>query len=491
MNDANPTSHAIRVEPYDDYFFEGMGRQNMSFHHALAELIDNSIAASEFPFEVDVYLASDEPGEIAVKVVDKGSGIGITDLIERALKLGGRPTSTNRLNEHGFGLKNSLCSFTGNSTPFLIQTRDQAALEAGAYYEVAGPFQRDMVAAEQPTSGWPPDGSDASGTIVSLVTSLGYLQGIQQTRGPRATNMATLTGYLLEHLGVMYRGYLSTIVPGTTNVQGQIRIHQGGDTHHVEPLLVPMDGIQRVELPFTAGGSNYVAEYRHGVLDETLRDNAGFSLYYQANIPTQGIDVRIGGRTIATRQLSEIWDRDRHNNFNSFVGELVIPADVPREFLRSVNNKSAYDVNDDIWASLFHDLNANHPPPREARAQTERELRDLLAHNFQTYSEDQIVKEYAVWASAVKIDIYRKNPATGAITLYETKIGQAQPIFLYQLRMYWDGLALAGEQPTKAILVAADFQDVHSQMASQLNQLQDPNGNTYNFEIKRIQDFPL
>ena len=41
-----------------------------------------------------------------------------------------------------------------------------------------------------------------------------------------------------------------------------------------------------------------------------------------------------------------------------------------------------------------------------------------------------------------------KNAATGEITIYEMKAGQVQPIFIYQLRMYWDGLALAGEQPT-------------------------------------------
>ena len=167
-----------------------------------------------------------------------------------------------------------------------------------------------------------------------------------------------------------------------------------------------MNSIRLEQIPFTAGGTNYMATYRHGVLDEAVRDSGGFSIYYQGTIPTQGIDVAIGGRTIAVHQLDEIWDVQRHNKYNNFVGQLVIPEEVPRDYLRSINNKSAYDIQDDIWQTLFHELDANFPPPVEARAQSEREQRDKLADNLKKYRpEDEIVTEYAVWQSAVKIDI--------------------------------------------------------------------------------------
>ena len=399
-------SYAFQVDPYDDYFFEGLGRQNMSFHHALGELIDNSIAASPFPFLVDVYLVDAGEGIVTVKVSDSGSGIALKDLTSRALKLGGRPISGNRLNEHGFGLKNALCSFTGNKLKFCVQTRDAEAFEAGVFHEVVGPFKREMTATERPSSEWPPEGMEGSGTVVTVDTTLAYLQGVQQTRGPKATNLATLTKHLREHLGVMYRGFLRTLIPGQGKAQGRIRVHQGGDTHDIEGLEVPMNSIRLEQIPFTAGGTNYTATYRHGVLDEAVRDSGGFSIYYQGTIPTQGIDVAIGGRTIAVHQLDEIWDVQRHNKYNNFVGQLVIPEEVPRDYLRSINNKSAYDIQDDIWQTLFHELDANFPPPVEARAQSEREQRDKLADNLKKYRpEDEIVTEYAVWQSAVKIDI--------------------------------------------------------------------------------------
>ena len=253
-----------------------------------------------------------------------------------------------------------------------------------------------------------------------------------------------------------------------------------------------MNSVQHVDIPFSAGGQTYTAVYKHGVLDESLRDTAGFQLYYQGSIPTQGIDVRIGGRTIATRQINEIWDVQRHNAYNNFVGELIIPGDVPRQYLRSVNNKSAYDLRDGIWQDILHSLGTNYPPPREARATTERELRDRLADNFSKYyANDEITREYAIWASAVQIDIYRKEAATGEITIYETKAGQAQPLFIYQLRMYWDGLALASEQPTAGVLVCASFTDTHQQMIARVNEMSDPGGTHYNLSLKLWSDFNL
>ncbi len=47
-------SYPVIIDPADDYFFEGPGRQNMSFQHALGELIDNAVAA----FLIAAFIAS-------------------------------------------------------------------------------------------------------------------------------------------------------------------------------------------------------------------------------------------------------------------------------------------------------------------------------------------------------------------------------------------------------------------------------------------------
>ena len=56
--------------------------------------------------------------------------------------------------------------------------------------------------------------------------------------------------------------------------------------------------------------------------------------------------MRLGKRVIATRVFDVIWKTDdglsqltRHNNYNDFVGEVLIP-ELPRGVLTTVNNKS-------------------------------------------------------------------------------------------------------------------------------------------------------
>ena len=114
------------------------------------------------------------------------------------------------------------------------------------------------------------------------------------------------------------------------------------------------------------GGQVVPLTYVYGVLDRLQRDclvqGGKARYYYQGSQPTQGIDIRLGKRVIATAQLSEIWQREdgkplsRHNSYNDFVGELLIP-ELPRGVLATLTNKTGVDRNDPEWVkvlSLIH-----------------------------------------------------------------------------------------------------------------------------------------
>lgn len=478
------------IQP-DEFFFEGLGRQNMSFEHAVAELIDNSVAASALPTEIDIRIDDTGNGEVGVTVSDRGSGMSLDDFKNRVLKPGARPISAHRLNEHGFGLKNALCSLTRNELPFEISSRDTAALSSGHFYCIRGPFKVPMQIEEVEAVEWPSWASTGPGTIVSCNTTIKYIQTTQRKAGPRATNLATLTGYLREHLGVLYRRYLATLDPKAHRPLLVVTLHQGGIACPVEVLAIPMNMAKREEFMVSADGVNYTCTYVVGVLDEALSARTGFGMYYQGNIPTQGIDISLGYRTIATHQFSEIWPLSRHGSYNSFVGELYIPGDIPKGHLRTVNNKSNFDDQDELWGQIFDVLRANYEPPKESGARSEAEIRHRLADNLQKYTKDLVQERYKVWGgTGVEIDVYQES-STGEITIYEIKVGRAQPLFLYQLRMYWDGLTMDGKKPTKAFLVVAEYDPAHVNMAGQLCGFVDKQGRNYDFEIKRHGDFNL
>ncbi|MPM82418.1 hypothetical protein SDC9_129479 [bioreactor metagenome] len=64
----------------------------------------------------------------------------------------------------------------------------------------------------------------------------------------------------------------------------------------------------------------------------------------------------------------------RHNNYNDFVGELLIP-DLPRGLLTTVNNKTDFNLADDNWTIIFDKLNG-YRPLKMSKVEGEKELRN-------------------------------------------------------------------------------------------------------------------
>lgn len=239
-------------------------------------------------------------------------------------------------------------------------------------------------------------------------------------------------------------------------------------------------------------------EYEYGTLDEVKRDKAvsgdKASFYYQNNIPTQGIDIRIGKRVIATAQLDSIWKTDdgktklnRHNNYNDFCGELKIP-NMARGRLSTINNKTDFNLDDPDWQKIFSLLGQNPPPPK-IREKSEKALQQKWVQMLRaTNPGDTVSRERNVWGTGVRIDVYRKTKDEDVI-IYEIKAGDAQPLHVYQIIMYWDGLELAGETVREAVVIAENYSDVIQEMINEVNaRLKPPEGEGYNIRIEKHSD---
>ena len=224
------------------------------------------------------------------------------------------------------------------------------------------------------------------------------------------------------------------------------------------------------------GGQIIPVVYRYGSLDEDKRDHLVLGTkakyYYQGNQPTQGVDIRLGKRVIATAQLSEIWRGPngmplaRHNNYNDFVGEVLLP-ELPRGVLSTLNNKTNLNPNDSDWQNLFS-LLAQYPPIAHPKAYTEKALQSrwisaLLAVN----PHDRVTDEMTVWPTGARIDVFDEGPDKRVI--YELKATKGEPLHLYQLKMYWDGLVLDGVQPTEAVLIVPKYTSDLARMAELIN----------------------
>jgi len=487
--------------------FRGLAKQNMMFHQCFGELVDNAIAAKrdDRKFKVDIiFIRNESEDSVDTYIADNSKGMNL-DIFRKALQLGEPATITNRLNEHGFGMKNALATLSGENGYWKIWTKP---LDEKTIYTAEGPFRREMRIKEEksfPAEDFLP--ADIS-TLIKVTVKLSFFQTVQG-RGAPSTDLATLRTWLIEHLGVFYRGYIEQD-PETFDNTGTIVVSIGNDSLQVPPVPVPLGSMKTEYINVEIGGAVYNITYRFGTLDEVKRDSLvrgkKTKFYYQGNIPTQGIDIRLGKRVIATKQVETIWKTEsgdsqlsRHNNYNDFVGELLIP-ELPRGILSTTNNKTDFNLDDNNWSKIFNKLNEIRPI-KQIREKSEKDLRDKWMSMLRaTNPEDTVVDDRSVWPTGTKIDVYRKT-ADDKIIIYELKVGTGSPIFLYQLRMYWDGLVLQGEQPKEGILLVDDFNTDLEEMANKMNQLPPPYFPTppgsskpptpskpYNFKIERHKD---
>lgn len=476
--------------------FRGLSKQNIQFHQCIGELVDNAIAAKieDQKFLINIIFIKNEGDSkiVDVYIADNCKGMGL-ELLKKGLQLGESATIESRLNEHGFGMKNALATMSGENGPWKIWTK---ASDEDTIYSAEGPFSPEMYIRDDvpfPEDDFLP--TDIS-TLIKVKVKLTFIQTVQG-RGAPSKDLSTLRDWLIEHLGVLYRGYLEQD-PKTFEHNGVLVVSIGNDSLKVPPIPVPLGNMNTNYIDVELGGNVCQLEYRYGTLDEVKRDSLvrgkKAKFYYQKNIPTQGIDIRLGKRVIATRQFETIWKTEgnesqlsRHNNYNDFLGELIIP-ELPRGVLTTVNNKTDFNLDDSDWVNIFNKLN-DIRPPKKIREKSETALKKKWMNMLNaTNPDDNISDEISVWPTGTKIDVYRKT-TDDKIIIYEMKVGTGAPIHLYQLKMYWDGLVINGAQPKEGILLVEDFNTNLEEMANQMNKLTPPNkSKPYNFKIERHVD---
>lgn len=483
--------------------FRGLSKQNLLFHQCIWELTDNAIAARKQDelFRVDICMEKREDGKVDLYVADKGKGMTL-EVFKKAIQLGESATKEDRLNEHGFGLKNALATLSGGNGAFQIWT---CSSEEKIVHTVKGPFRQEMVIVsgeEFPDLDFLSDGYN---TIIKVTVPISFIQTVQG-RGARATDLGTLRAWLIEHLGVIYRGYFD-IEDETGEPSGHIYVSIGEDRKRVPAVRIPMANSTTERFSVELGGKEYTLEYIYGTLDservKKLVAGSKAKYYYQKNQSTQGIDIRLGKRVIATRQLENIWRKgngkdgepiSRHNRYNEFVGELLIP-DLPRGVLTTINNKTDFNLDDEDWEKIFDKLN-EYKPIADINRTTEKALvKDWIKMIKATNPKDKVTDEHHVWPTGTRIDVYRET-SNGEVYIYEMKVGSGSPIDLYQLKMYWDGLLLSGKQPTEGILLVETYSSTLEEMANlMMEKLTPPSligenkpSDPYNFKIETHKD---
>ena len=245
--------------------FEGLARQGMLCHQGICELCDDALAAT-LPNEkarVCVALAPDaDKNHLNIAVADWGCGMELAALTN-ALQLGSAPLSNDRLNEHGYGLNNALACLSGGTGDWCIYTRSQP----GPYFKVSGPFDLNMTVKMTDTIDLPeglnlqwPDPS----TVIHVRVPMAIARTLQRQGNRKLSDLVTLRMWLIEHLGVAYRGYLE-LGPVTLEPSAKIAVTVGQSSLLVPPIPVPMMMGRTEKLEVELGGQVVPVTYVHGM----------------------------------------------------------------------------------------------------------------------------------------------------------------------------------------------------------------------------------
>ncbi|WP_161569789.1 ATP-binding protein [Natronorubrum bangense] len=508
--------------------FSGLAKQSMKFHNAIAELIDNSISAN---IKNKDYFSDDNVGEsfriqititrysdrVEVIVADSGEGMSPEMLRNDIWTSGNTDNADGVLNEHGFGLKNALSFLTRNqgNPPFTIISRTSDDYKEGHFGKVKGPISREMSRDIGKFRDLWNEGAEAledpeTGTRVHLTTSNEILQSSYR----RATRLETISKAIREHFGVTYRHYLQKTDRNHIIIDWEDKVTNDSGEASVKPIYPEFktgedeNGNEwyRSDDIVVEGedGNQYSAKYKRGIVDweatwekyerdsydgiATGEGDSPFRIYYQKTQATQGIDIVYNGRTLKTGLIEKVWDRPTHNQFNDFVGEIIISD----EAFETVNNKVDINDNSILWLELKENLNQEewYEPIKYGRTEKEAGIKQRLRRKLEAQMATENVRAEKGF-DGVDVDLLQEFEEDYEY-IYEVKRSNANPIDVYQCVMYWDAYSRTDDSNlSKVILVARSIGDNAASMVDRWNNRQDEYGDEYNIEFQPLSEYDL
>lgn len=460
-------------------YFQAVAKQKLAMQNALAELVDNAVSNCLGLAHILVAVLSVEGANDLIRfvVADWGNGMNAEGL-RNALQFGSAHKKEGYLCMYGVGLCNCLLVGTQNKYDWVIASKKP---DEDAYHLVHGPFALEMEmeeSAEIPFSEVVMQPEYAlygkPSTIVSFVADKRTASTMLNKKGnacpSRVTSLNVLRRALAEHFGVMYRGFLQN---SRFNGKAAMDIllpefrHKSGKVENVfvQPIEPPIEVMAREESEMNdivkIGKYDVPIYAKFGILNPTrlatlVMGEYPTQFYYLPKEETQGMDIQLGRRTVATAQLDSIWPLSRHNQYNLWSGYIVVDveaAGAPRGLLNTLANKSDIDVNDAGWQAVIDCIRSHKEmSPRQIHVDTLATYIEKKADILkETQTGHEIYTKYPVYANRSQVDIVDVAP-DGTCEIYNFVSKAGTMAMLNDLILCWDGMVAQGIQPTKATL---------------------------------------
>jgi len=477
------TFHIVN-KPTGQGLCDGIAGNFSRLSQLCCEFIDNSISNlqahpdDETLFRTVRIRLEDKGDHVDISVMDGGTGISDLD---NALTLAGRGCAETPLNEHGFGLKHALASTAGHSgQDWKIRTRTAEDACLNRYKEVSAPYDIDGLTGRY-FSGIG-DFTNDTGTTISFRCPSHLFQTLKPPAYRRTTGFEDLASFLAEELAYTYAGILET---GAVRLK-LITVDRSGREKHqaICPADIPwVDGTLVEVGPVRAdlGGGKVTIRCEYG----TIQRLKGWNIYYQANMATSGVEIRLNGRAIQRGLVSEIWGEALHPSRNGFLARIDVTSDNGGALPSTKSAKNAFREDDPKLERLLAWIRANvRKPERDPESKEHKMVARLAGELCRDPNVIRVTQEESVYRCIglkTKLDLYVSY--ADKTRIYEAKVHGTRALDLCQLRLYWDGCAMDGRPVSEGILIASHHPKEVRELLEQINTQCDPTGARYNLSL--------
>lgn len=481
-------AHILNVGITKNYF-NAVSNQFLPMHSAACEPMDNILSNSTGPVNALVaFVPGSEKDLIGMVTADWGNGMDINEVSE-SLQFGSRHTDEGPLCIHGVGLNNFLLVATRNKYPWFIASKKP---EEDFYHLVDGPFDTKMKIVEQQDipladivmrDAYKPLGAPSTIIYVEMDKSTASTMLTQNgsCAPSRVSSLNVLRRSIAEHFGVKYRNYLKPDDSGAAPARILIPDYQMANGKTCDVFVKPI--FQRYKavtgthhLSVNYNGHDIPVSVEVGLLNvaatQTRAVTGGYALkhYYQGNMSTQGVDIQLGDRVIATAQLDTIWDRARHPSYNLFTGTIAIDiSDLPRGFLNTLANKSNIDLSDEGWRAIF-DAVKDAVPVVEDKTCPLEEYAKQFAERIMNNTGNKVELQFPVYANRTRIDVLEYLDNDHCV-IHDFMSTTANLKAVAELRTHWDGMVAQGCQPVSATMYCPKIGPMLKHTCDELNTL--------------------
>ena len=501
------TTLVINNVPNADDLWAGIGGHFDNLGQIINEFLDNSISnfAGNRCETRNIIIRLKEleaNGDVRISIEDSGTGI---KMLNEAFSLGNRSVAESPLNEHGFGMKHALASANPGNDSWEIYTRTAEDVATHSYKKISSTYKIDGYEGAVITNERWPGKLNNTGTLVVFTCTREMYQTI--TRGLKGGIRAfrSIADVLCEDIGFVYAGVIqrgdASITIEVVDSNGNFFSRAiGALTPDWEDFIRPGSGTENVDL----GGGDVTIEYKFGKINEKAKreefDNSTARKYYQKNISSSGVEIRINGRVLCHNLFKEIWGIEKHNSYNYLLVMVDLKSEDNAALPKTRTSKNGLREGDIKLERLYEWIRSYLPVPDKdiTLADHETDLFEKLRDNKMKFNPDPnkvIDTEMYVFTRTgnrkdkVRVDLYEKT--MGKVTIYEGKRETTTSKDVYQLRMYWDGLVYDEIKPDFGVLVASEHPESVKNLISIVNTMSDAAGNNYNFSLKTWRDLGL